>query len=136
MSPLFKSIDTIRPLLSRGQLFVMCDGAQGEESEYFRDKIHTLAKLIEHMPRTYAQDGLGDQAIAYLHYFKGGADWYITELDIETADEPGQHQAFGLANLGYGAELGYISIVELVANGVELDLHFSPTTLATLKEAA
>jgi hypothetical protein len=136
MSKLTQSLDIIRPFLSRIQFALMKTGASDVEGNYFRDKIHTLAKLIEHMPRTHGQDGLGDQAIAYLHYFKGGADWYITELDIETPDEPGQHQAFGLVNLGHGAELGYISIPELVANGVELDLHFSPTTLATLKKAA
>lgn len=120
----------IRPFLSKTQFSTLLSGTQGEEDNYFRDKIRILAKLIEHMPRTYAQDGLGDQAVAYLHYFKSGADWYITEIS------PDAYDCFGLANLGHGTELGYIWIPELVANGAELDLHFAPVTLATLKEVA
>jgi hypothetical protein len=38
-------------------------------------------------------------------------------------DEPGQHQAWGLAELfGDGGGTGYISIVELLQNRAELDL--------------
>jgi len=70
--------------------------------------------------------------IAHLHYFTGSGDWYITERDTSTE----QHQAFGLADLGYGGELGYISIAELIANNVELDLHFTPQPLAQLRKAA
>jgi hypothetical protein len=38
-----------------------------------------------------------------------------------------------LADLGYGAELGYISIEELIKNSVEIDLHWKPITLKELK---
>ena len=93
------------------------------------------AAIIDTMPKTYEQDGLGDQAIASLHYFLGGCDWYITEKDAEAPDSLGQHQAFGWADLGGGGELGYISLVELLANGAELDFHFRPCTLAALKAA-
>lgn len=102
---------------------------KGEEQQYFRDKVVELAKLIATMPKTYEQDGKGDQAVAYLHYFSPSGDWYITEKD---QDEE-QHQAFGLANMGE-PELGYISIVELVKYGVELDLHWTPKTLAEVKK--
>jgi hypothetical protein len=44
-------------------------------------------------------------------------------------DHVGQMQAFGIADLGMGAELGYISIPELLENGAELDLYFK--TLAS-----
>ena len=60
-------------------------------------------------------------------------DFYITERDSDE-DGQGQIQAFGLADLGYGAELGYISIAELISNHVELDFHFKPTTIAQLKQ--
>ncbi len=89
-----------------------------------------MAGILTTMPKTYEQDGLGDNAIAHLHYFKGSCDWYITEKDSEP---DGQHQAYGLANLGYGGEVGYISIVELIELDVELDLHFTPGTLAEIK---
>lgn len=57
-----------------------------------------------------------------LHYFKNGCDWFIIERDKE--DE--QHQAFGYANMGYGSECGYISLLELMENDVEIDLYWTP----------
>ncbi|CAM3834843.1 hypothetical protein VRRI112168_02265 [Vreelandella rituensis] len=46
-------------------------------------QIQELANTVSSMPVTYEQDGLGDQAIAYLHYFMGGADFFITEKDMK-----------------------------------------------------
>ena len=43
-----------------------------------------------------------------------------------------QLQAYGLVNLGYDGEIGYISIDELIKNDVELDLFFSPTEIKNL----
>ena len=77
------------------------------------------------MHKVYEQGGKGDAAIVHLHYFTSSGDWYITERDTSVA----QHQAFGSADLGYGPELGYISIAELIANGAELDIHWTPRTL-------
>jgi hypothetical protein len=105
----------------------------GEEAQYFFEKICALAALVTTMPKTYEQEGKGDQAIVSLHYFTRSCDWWITEKDMETSDEPGQHQAFGLASLGYEPELGYISIVEILANGAELDFHFEPQTLEAVR---
>ena len=47
--------------------------------------------------------------------------------------EPEQNQAFGLADIGYGAELGYISIAELRSVGAEMDYHYEPRTIAAQK---
>jgi hypothetical protein len=94
-----------------------------------------LSRLVSRMPKTYEQDGQGEHATIHLHYFTAGADWYITEKDAETADEPGQHQAFGLADLGYGAELGYISLVEILASGAEIDLNWTPKSIGELKRS-
>ena len=102
---------------------------KGEEGEFFAEKIQQLEHTINTMPKTYEQDGKGDEAVAYLHYFIGGCDWYITEKDMETE----QHQAFGLASI-QEVELGYISIEELRINNVEIDLHFEPTTIGELKK--
>ena len=119
----------INKFLCVAQRFAISEAAEGEEGEFFLDKLQELQKTIDTMPKTYEQDGKGDDAIVYLHYFLGGMDWYITERDME--DD--QLQAFGLADLGYGGELGYISIQELIDNGVELDLHWKPKTLAEVK---
>ena len=120
--------------ICKQELAAIASGCRSEEKQFFFDKLVEMAGIVSTMPKTYEQDGKGDQAIAYLHYFNAGnQDWYITEKDAETPEEPGQHQAFGLADLGYGGELGYISIVELIAHGVELDLYFKPQTLGEIR---
>lgn len=112
------------------QAAALKDLIKGEEGQYFAQAVQQLEHRINTMPQSYETDGQGDKAIAYLHYFVGGCDWYITEKDMETE----QHQAFGLASI-HEVELGYISIVELMATrGVELDLHFEATTIGELKK--
>jgi hypothetical protein len=127
---LITSVKNLRGFINPHQLEVMGDGCRlREEKEFFIDKFHEMAKTVNDMPKTYETDGQGKEAVAHLHYFNSSWDWYITEKDME--DE--QHQAFGLVVTPHGHELGYISIVELVENGVELDLHFTPTVLKDLK---
>lgn len=119
----------ITEFLSPVQFACIHHGINGEERQFFIDKVAEYSKRISEMPTVL--DRKPKEPTYYLHYFFGGGDWYIQEKDIESED--GQIQAFGLANLGYGAELGYISIKELVENGVELDLHFTPCTRENLR---
>jgi hypothetical protein len=129
---LVKNVKIVRDFISPAQLNAMANGVRSEERSHFVAKFEELPNTISTMAKTYEQDGKGDDAIVYLHYFLGGADWFITEKDME--DE--QYQAFGLADLfNDGGELGYISIVELVQNGVELDLFWTPKTLREVKES-
>lgn len=100
-----------------------------EEGEYFVNKILKLNETIDAMPEPYQTDGMGEDAIVHLHYFLGSGHWYIIEKD--SSEE--QHQAFGLADLGYGGELGYISIQELIENEAELDMYWNPKTLKKVK---
>ncbi len=99
---------------------------RGEEKDFFADKMIELQSIIGKMPKSFEQDGMGDKAIVSLHYFKGGCDWYITERDVDDYTP----QAFGMANLGYGGELGYISIDELTQNNIDLDLFWTPKVIA------
>ena len=125
INDVIESVKTVRDFVSDSQLEAMGDGVRGEEGEFFKTLFVKLAETINNMPVTYKTDGQGDEAIVHLHYFRGNMDWYITEKDM--GDE--QIQAFGLADLGMGhPELGYISIEELVANGIELDLYWTPST--------
>jgi hypothetical protein len=130
INDVIESVRTVKDYVSDSQLEAMGDGVRGEESEFFKTLFVKLAETITNMPVTYKTDGQGDDAIVHLHYFRGNMDWYITEKDM--GDE--QIQAFGLADLGMGhPELGYISIEELVDNGIELDLYWTPKTLAEVK---
>jgi len=130
MNDVIESVSTVKDFVSDSQLEAMGDGVRGEEAEFFKTLFVKLAETITNMPVTYKTDGQGDEAIVHLHYFRGNMDWYITEKDM--GDE--QIQAFGLADLGMGfPELGYISIEELTDAGVELDLYWTPKTLAEVK---
>ncbi|MEO7326505.1 MAG: hypothetical protein ABIW82_16925 [Dokdonella sp.] len=122
------ALRTLRGFLSQQQLRAIDAGCWSDDRQFFYDKLVELADIVRTMPKTYEQDGKCEEAIAYLHYFSAGADWYITEKDLERE----QHQAYGQADLGHGPECGYISLVELMTHGVELDFHFSPKTLAEI----
>lgn len=125
-----QTVETLRPFIGLHQMAVIYTACSGEEGEHFKTKLASLANLVRTMPRTYDQDGLGMEAIAYLHYFRGGMDWYITERDMESD----QYQAFGLADLGAGEpELGYININNLTRHRVELDLYWTPKPLSQIK---
>ena len=129
-NPFIRNLNQLSHFIGHAQRRALAVGLRGEEADFFREKIAEYAERILTMPKTYEQDGQGENAIVSLHYFAGGqANWWITEKDADT-DGEGQHQAFGLADLfGDGGELGYISIVELVANGAELDLYWTPKPL-------
>ena len=129
--------------LTRGELYKFMPAGQrrilitqlrkSDEALGIAETVLRAEQRIADMPVTYQQDGLEDQAVIHLHYFMGSVDAWITEKDMDG----GVDQAFGLVNLmGTGpgdAELGYVSIRELVENGVELDLYWTPVTIAELK---
>jgi hypothetical protein len=120
------------------QRVALTQALKGEESNYFVKLLSVLKEQIETMPKTYDTDGTGDNAAIHLHYFRGSVDAWITEKDVGDAADPfTQHQAFGKITLTgdkEDAEFGYISIQELIDNGVELDLHWTPMTLADLHD--
>jgi hypothetical protein len=85
------------------------------------DAIENINNAVFSVPKLYGQDGVTDKTI-YIHYFYGNQDWYITEYDRNSGE------FFGYVNLGYGAEMGYLSVDEIVNNGkIELDFYFQPT---------
>lgn len=88
------------------------------------------------MPKLYAQDGAGDNAVIHVKLFLPGSGWtwYLTEYD------PEEDRAFGLVH-GDELELGYVSLAELrgirVGPGwrVERDLHWTWTTVGRVRAA-
>lgn len=127
--------------------------------QYYRDLLQGFAEIFQKMPKTYETNpaqfdengneildedaSSGGNAIAYLHYFVGGCDWWITEKDMEEE----QLQAFGVVKLGNNRpEFGYINLVELSNNvikhssgmplSVELDFHWQPKRLKDIPELA
>ena len=133
-APTTDEILALMHFMPRSQWACILDGLKGEERRHFAEILRTYAARVATMPKTYEQEDKGDDATVFLHYFRGGADWYITEKDSDP-DQSGQHQAFGLAcPFGDESELGYISIVELRQMGAELDLYFEPCTLGEIRK--
>lgn len=128
-----RTVHGLKDFIGPAQRQALIEGCQGEEGEWFSETLIMLAERIAKMPHTYAQDGLGDDAVVWLHYFHDSMDWYITEKDIDAGGE-GQIQTFGLADFGHGGKLGYISLDELIGAGVQLDMHFTPTTLRDVRK--
>jgi len=126
MMVIFKSITP------RAEYRAVLEGMRGEEGAYFAETVEKMVNVWKAMPVTYGTDGQGREALAGMHYFTGGCDWWIVEKDSDT-DGDGQIQAFGVADLGQGCrEIGYINLVELLAAGAELDFHYTPMTVGDI----
>lgn len=125
---------------------LLMEGRFVEDGESYLDRLLEVQSTILKMPHTFQQDGKGDEAIAYLHYFTGSSDWYITEKDVnnpltevtERSDICEQIQASGLECLNcniINMKLGYIPIQELCRMPmVELDFYFAPLSVLKAKE--
>ena len=129
---LLEKLPEIKDFVGISQVEVMADGVRTADREFFFEAFDKIYDTIITMPKPYETDGQGRDAIVHLHYYLNGMDWYIMERDGSAE----QHQAFGYACLGMGMdELGYISILELIENGAELDLHWTPKELWKVQAA-
>lgn len=119
-------INFLKNYIPKGELSCLLDSAKGEEGEFFRELLAETEQKIRAVPPLYANEEIGLEAPIRLHYFGGGIDFYISELDQDTGE------AFGIGSI-YEKELGALSIPEIVAtNRLELDLYWNDKT--TLKE--
>jgi hypothetical protein len=95
------------------------------------------------LPKLYAQDGKGDDAVVHCKFFTPDSNWtwFVTEGEPEY-DEDGKEvdfRFFGLVN-GYEQELGYFVLSEMQRSKgplglpIERDLYFSPKTLGEVKK--
>jgi hypothetical protein len=123
------AVTFMKDYLSIEQYKTLLSVLSGEESSHFQDIALTLAHCIETMPVTYEQDGKGEYAVVFLHYFSNQFDFYLTERDINSD----QSRCFGLISGPNGIEYGYICLPEILANNVELDYYFHPRTVAELR---
>ena len=124
-------VEVLRPFMSETQRRAVLAFHKGEEGAFFEEKMRELAKRVSEMPMTHQTSDTSD-AMVMLHYFYGNCHWYIIEKDVLE----GVEETFGFAVLNGDmqcAELGYISVRELVENRVELDFHFKPQPLSEVK---
>jgi len=101
------------------------------------DAFNLIPKSIEKsLPRLYTTEKelLGDRTAYARYFFPAGAyTAYLLEYD------PKERIGFGAVTMGYGWELGNISIdemeeVQVRGLRIERDLHFSPTKLHQIEE--
>jgi hypothetical protein len=86
--------------------------------------------VLNVIPALYAQDGKGEEAIAYVKYFFGGWTWYGTEFNPEDGTFFGKVYS----PMEPDGELGYFNIHELAETSVrgmaiERDTNFKPKKL-------
>lgn len=133
----FSSIEMhkLSAIMPRAQLKLVPDliAAKSEERLHFINTFRKLIKTFETMPKTF--QARGEDAIAYLHYFSPGMDFYIVEKDMGGGEgDTAQTQAFGYAGSNGELEGGYIDIEELKRTPtVELDFYFKPARISELR---
>lgn len=121
-----------RHWIGRTQRMVLMRLVEGEEGEAYVELLTALKARIEAMPKTYETDAIDmKDKIVHLHYFLGSVDAWIVEKDKgDGFHDIEQSQAFGAITTSgekfRDAEWGYISIVDLIDNDVEIDLHWTP----------
>jgi hypothetical protein len=125
-----EALEYLRDFIGPQQLAFIRHLYRGEEGQWFKDRMTEIAQQIEAMPKTYEQRNADAPIVAHLHYFIGRCDFYVAEKDID--DGEGQVQAWGTADIGYGPELGYISLKEITEAGAEIDLHFEPRPITDI----
>jgi len=103
------------------------------------------AAVLRSVPAIHACEGEGFDALVRVHYFLGGWDWWITELD------PATLEAFGFVRspMCPDGEWGTVDLLELATTDapvrmrseggavafrqpVERDCYWQPRTLATV----
>ena len=94
--------------------------AQGEEREFFVNKIKEIAVAVENAPKINATDGLEEHRIVLRYFHPSGTQSFITEIGKDG-------DAFGFQCLNDdwdNAEWGYINLDELKnICGMEVDFH-------------
>ena len=94
--------------------------AQGEEREFFVNKIKEIAVAVENAPKINATDGLEEHRIVLRYFHPSGTQSFITEIGKDG-------DAFGFQCLNddwENAEWDYLNIDELKnIRGMEVDFH-------------
>lgn len=127
------NLKSILAFVPRQQALALLELMHSEDAQSYARAIENVKAVIDSMPTSGQQDGKGDQAVAYLHYFGGVQKYYVTEKG-EVDEDFGQQLSFGLINDGQWAELSYIDIEPLTHGGYELDLNWSPKTVADCRK--
>ena len=127
----YKSLEKIVPKNMLASIKETKESWERGDSDDIFEHYENLIEGYREIPNLYFQDGKGKNAVVYLHYFYGGSDWYITELNKET------NEAYGYAILDgdiQNSAFGYMSLSEFADSIIDLDLYWSFKTLNEIFE--
>lgn len=121
-----QKLDLLKSWVSEAQFAVLESYAESDELDGHLETVSRVYDQIKSLPKLAETDGQGRNAMAILHYFMAGSDWYFTEADD-------RNDGFGYASInGQDLESGYLSASEITGNGAELDLNFTEVKIAEL----
>lgn len=123
-----------REFVPHSQMRFCIGHLNGEEGQHFIDVLTKLADIWKGAATTRQTNGMGESAVAFMHFFGGSFDLYLTEKDVEAE----QLQAYGYVRIGRneGFEAGYVDLTEIQAEPIiNVDFDFMPETIATLRKA-
>lgn len=121
----------IQPYISNRQKIELVALMSGEGKVNVEQLMTLLEHRIEKMPMMYKKD-MDEPLVAHLHYFQGEKHWYILEKNAHgvMADCFGYRVDPDMKVY----EFCYVSITELVRNGVKIDLDFTLCRVSELIE--
>ena len=118
-----EELDNARLVLPQEQYNYLLNQVQGEEKSYFISALKDISKAVVNAPKPYSTDG-SEQHPLVIHYFSGGTDIYVCEIDKD------EESYFGYTILNgdfENAEWGYGSLDEVRhISSMDLDLDINP----------
>ena len=117
--------------MARNQAQSLLEMLDDQEAPRYAAKIVELSETIKAMPLTHDQAGAGYEAVAHLHYFSGATHCYVFEKDFMGGVQNATALTVVRGDLER-AEIGFVSIAEMVERGLGLDLDFTPCTLGAI----
>jgi hypothetical protein len=131
---LLKDLQALRKFVSGSQIEALMGLIRSDDRQAGLEIIDKLIGIINTMPHLYQTEEIKtDDKIVYLHYFRRESAFYIVERNMAAV----QHEAFGYSVLNGDyqmAEWGYVSIVELIQNNIELDFYWTPKPFSEVKK--
>jgi len=124
----FELIDLLQDLHPFADPMSLMLGGEGAELRYpsVKAKVLQVVENINFMPTAQ----VGGEDIAFLHYTLGDTHFYISGRDKESE----QRLAYGCICLqGRVPQLDYISIVDIVRCGAQLDFDWKPVPLGEVQ---
>ena len=115
-----KELSIAKSVLPTAQYVTTLRYSQGEEGDFFKQKIKDIAKAVENAPKIGGTDGMEQHQIVARYFNPAGTETLVTEIGKD-----GEAYGFQCLNGDYEmAEWGYIDLNEIKGSPfMEMDYH-------------